>query len=272
MCDNASCHKDLQYSNIKLFLLPPNATSIVQPLDQGIILSVKRNYKKKLAEKYLAFIEDKKEAVNHLKQLDIVAATNMIAQAWQETSSTIIQNCFWKASFIHPELDPEPQPEELLVAPNPAIWHKVENWLEMNFEEYVTDEPPASVTVPMSDQEIVSLICTENDTPEEDSDDEEDDISHTNMIKSTTEFLAVIEQQRAFLSRTKLSVKAIKQLESLVLGNQLTLCNKQKELTDYFQSSQSPKSKPQCNLQSTSDISGNIMLVDSLLCATNRRS
>ena len=42
------------------------------------------------------------------------------------------------------------------------------------------------------------------------------------------------------------------------------MCNKQKELTDYFQSSQSPKSKLQCNLQSTSDISGNIMLVDSL--------
>ena len=39
-------------------MLPPNATSIMQPLDQGIILSAKRRYKKKLAERYLACVEN----------------------------------------------------------------------------------------------------------------------------------------------------------------------------------------------------------------------
>ena len=243
VCDNASCHKDLLHSNIKFLLLPPNATSILQPLDQGIILSVKRRYKTKLAERYLAFVKHKKDAVSHLKQLDVVTATNMIAQAWRETSSTIIQNCFKKVSFIHPELGNEPEPEEPLVAPNPRVWSKIKKWLEMNFEEYVADEPPASTTAPMTDQEIVDLICTENDAPEEDSEDEEDDILHTNMIKSTTEFLSVIEQQKVFLLSNNLPVKAVEQLESLILGKQLSLCCKQKEVTNYFSSSQSPKSK-----------------------------
>ena len=36
--------------NVKFLMLPPNATSVVQPLDQGIIWSVKRRYKKKVAE------------------------------------------------------------------------------------------------------------------------------------------------------------------------------------------------------------------------------
>ena len=59
------------------------------------------------------------------------------------------------------------------------------------------------------------------------------------MIKNTNEFLAIIDQQRAFMKRNNLPVK---QLETLIIGNQIALCNKQKEVTDYFKSfSQSPK-------------------------------
>ena len=131
----------------------------------------------KLAERYLAFVESKKDAVQHLRQLDVVAATNMINQAWRETSSTIIKNCFKKASFIHPELGEEPEPEEPPVALNPHVCGvRWENGWKLNFEKYVADEPSASTTAPMMDEEIVELICTENDVPEEDSEDEEDDI------------------------------------------------------------------------------------------------
>jgi hypothetical protein len=38
----------LELSNMTLILLPPNVTSVVQPLDQGIIASFKIQYKKKL--------------------------------------------------------------------------------------------------------------------------------------------------------------------------------------------------------------------------------
>ena len=42
VCDNASSHQVREYSHIKFLMLPPNATSIMQPLDQGIILSQQR--------------------------------------------------------------------------------------------------------------------------------------------------------------------------------------------------------------------------------------
>ena len=154
------------------------------------------------------------DAVTQLKQFDVVAATNMIAQAWRETSSIIIKNCFKKASFIHPEHGKEPEPEEPLVAPNPCLWSKVEKWLEMNFEEFVAHEPPAATTAPMTDEEIVHMIHTKNDAPEEDS---EDDISQTNIIKSASEFLSVIEQQKVFLLKNKLPVEVVYQLESVIL-------------------------------------------------------
>ena len=122
VCDNASSHQVREYSHIKFLMLPPNATSIMQPLDQGIILSAKRRYKKKLAERYLACVENNKDANSLLKALDIVQATNMIASSWRETSSTIIQNCFRKAGFKHHVVDPASEREEdPLPAPAPDV-------------------------------------------------------------------------------------------------------------------------------------------------------
>ena len=60
-------------------MLPPNATSVVEPLEWAIICSVKRTYKKKLAERYLVSVENNKDTNTLLKQLDIVVATNMVA-------------------------------------------------------------------------------------------------------------------------------------------------------------------------------------------------
>ena len=94
ICDNASSYQVQEYSNIKFLMLPPNATSILQPLDQGIIMATKRRYKKQLAERYLVCVENNKDANSLLKSLDIVQATHMVAKAWRDTSATIIQNCF----------------------------------------------------------------------------------------------------------------------------------------------------------------------------------
>ena len=121
-------------------MLPPNATLIMQPLDQGIILSAKRRYKKKLAKRYLACVENNKDANSLLKALDIVQATNMIASSWRETSSTIIQNCFRKAGFKHHAVDPASETEEdPLPAPAPDVWNRVQRWLgDVQFDEFAT--------------------------------------------------------------------------------------------------------------------------------------
>ena len=74
------------HSHIKFLMLPPNATFIVQPLDQGTIHSVNRRYKKILAERYLVSVENNKDVNTILKQFDIVAAPNMVHNTWKETS------------------------------------------------------------------------------------------------------------------------------------------------------------------------------------------
>ena len=200
VCDNASSHQVREYSHIKFLMLPPNATSIMQPLDQGIILSAKRRYKKKLAERYLACVENNKDANSLLKALDIVQATNMIAASWRETFSTIIQNCFCKAGFKHHAVDPASEIEDPLPAPAPDVWNRVQRWLgDVQFDEFVASEPEAPTAQPMSDQDIVDLVRTENDPQDESDDESEEEIPPASAIKTSFEFLAMIDQQKAFL-------------------------------------------------------------------------
>ena len=69
----------------------------------------------------------------------------------------------------------------------------------MQFDEFAASEPEASTVQPMSDQDIVNLVLTENDVQEESDDESEEDIPSASAIKMSVEFLAMIDQQKAFL-------------------------------------------------------------------------
>ena len=275
VCDNASSHQVQEYSHIKFLMLPPNATSIMQPLDQGIILSAKRRYKKKLAERYLTCVENNKDANSLLKALDIVQATNMIVASWRETSSTIIQNCFRKAGFKHHAVDPISEiQEDPLPAPAPDVWNRVQRWLgDVQFDEFAASEPEAATAQPMSDQDIVDLVRAENDAQEESDDESEEEIP-ASAIKTSLEFLAMIDQQKAFLKRNQMPTDIVEQLETQVVAMQVSLCSKQKQMQDYFKSSPrapTPTKQPRAatpskdvSFKTVADATKDVSLVDSL--------
>ena len=133
----------------------------------------------------------------------------------------------------------------------------------MQFDEFAVMEPEAVTNQIMTDEEIVDLVRTENDAQEEESEDEEEETQPVKSIKNASEFLAIIDQQRAFLKRNALPVKLVEQLEKFLVDKQVSLCSKQKEVTHYFKSfSQSPKAKD--GFKSLSDVSADITIVDSL--------
>lgn len=49
--DNCPSHPKLIFSNVKLEFFPPNAISVLQPMDQGIIKSSKSHYRHKIIRK-----------------------------------------------------------------------------------------------------------------------------------------------------------------------------------------------------------------------------
>lgn len=93
--DNCPAHpKGIPVTNIKLVFLPPNATSKLQPLDQGIIKVVKQKYRKKLVQRYLRDME----CTNSTK-INVFDSINYISAAWDEIKPDVIRNCFRKAAF-----------------------------------------------------------------------------------------------------------------------------------------------------------------------------
>ena len=79
--------------------------------------------------------------------------------------------------------------------------------------------------------------------------------------------MAIINQQKAFTKKNNLPVKLVKQLETLVIGNQIALCSKQKEVTNYFKSfSQSPK--PNDVYKTLDDVLRDITIVELLSDST----
>lgn len=83
--DNVSSHSPnkmeppFELSNIKLHYFPPNCTSEIQPMDNGIIDSVKREFEK---------IKNGKD------KLSVNDAIEYLNKIWQETDKKIIEKAF----------------------------------------------------------------------------------------------------------------------------------------------------------------------------------
>ena len=106
LVDNATCHPPVELTSIYLQFLPPNTTSLVQPLDQGIIKNLKHFYRESLRSRIVDALDD--ELINAessvaevSKQIDLMDTIHMVTTAWQSVQSTAIKNCFRKAGFHH---------------------------------------------------------------------------------------------------------------------------------------------------------------------------
>ena len=104
MLDNASSHKKDNLtipSNIVLIYLPPNCTSLFQPLDLGIIHSFKAIYIDLLRNQYyMEFLK----AGNWSKSNNKDAIINIVSASQKLTTDTVI-NCWKKSTLLSSHFD-----------------------------------------------------------------------------------------------------------------------------------------------------------------------
>lgn len=81
----------MNYEMVKF--LPPNVTALIQPMDQGVIETTKRLYRKKL----IMFLLEQQEAnpfvnfMDLLKKVTIKTVLYLAAEAWEEIRQQTLQ-------------------------------------------------------------------------------------------------------------------------------------------------------------------------------------
>ena len=95
-CDNASCHQHLKLTNITLQFFPPNTTSRLQPLDQGIIRAMKAYYRNDLLRHVIARIDEVSTAEEVSRSVNVLDAI----KSWRGVKACTISACLLPKSGI----------------------------------------------------------------------------------------------------------------------------------------------------------------------------
>lgn len=99
--DNATCHPKIELSNVKLVFMPPNTTSAIQPLDQGIIQCFKLEYRKLQIRHLISGIDSNimDASPEKLPPISVMDAVAWIRIAFDKVKPETIQKCFLRCGF-----------------------------------------------------------------------------------------------------------------------------------------------------------------------------
>jgi DDE superfamily endonuclease len=113
LIDSFSAHQagidlteDLGYAltNVRVEFLPTNATSVCQPLDQGIIRTWKAYYRQRWLRFAIARFQEDKDPD---KAMNVLQAIRWGIAAWnQDVTSITITNCWLKSRVLGPSYGP----------------------------------------------------------------------------------------------------------------------------------------------------------------------
>ncbi|POM58282.1 Tigger transposable element-derived protein 6 [Phytophthora palmivora] len=104
LVDNVSSHIQplSPLTNVRLGFLPKNTTSVLQPLDQGIILCIKRGFSN---------IKEQDSVQRYLKRLpeekiSIFTAMHWAKMSWDKVKPESIRNCWLHSGIVSTESSP----------------------------------------------------------------------------------------------------------------------------------------------------------------------
>ena len=252
--DNAPCHpKNVELSNVELLFLPAHSTSKIQPMDAGIINSVKARYRGRIVSKLLSVIEKEDDPLKVMRKHDIKKTIDMLAEVWKELPVSVIQNCFRHARFTwaDPEKDQEEQEDEGTTdqptppeAPEEApvdkqLWKTVCERLDFedDWDEYVRgEEEDTEIDREMTEEEIVQYVkdmqtVPEEEDPEEEYEEKEDDIG---PVTCSSQAIDIFSRLKAFFDKNGMDTAGLVVAEKEVIGMQVQLCTNQIPVSDYF--------------------------------------
>lgn len=244
LLDNCSAHhvEDANPTNVEVRFFPPNCTSLIQPLDQGIIRSVKSAYRARLIDKLLVDMRLKRET-----KVDTIQAVEMLAASWQSTGRDVIVNSFRKAGFTSAigstsgdsELS-EPcannnVDDEFALPEIEQQWDtlRVEGGVpdDVELQDFLYADSCAACTEELCEEDIVASLQGTNCS----SGDESDDAEEVCVVPSVNEVLDAIALLRRYAASQENQEVAIAALTTYERHVTPTFFNTiQTRVTDFF--------------------------------------
>ena len=200
LMDNAPSHPDSLHSDdnqISCHFLPANTTSLIQPLDQGVLEKVKLCYKRDLL---LRMLNEEDSASNSTsvedlsKTLNIKDAVFMSAKCWDEVGEITIAKSWNKLLSISTSTDEQQEDPsediEILLDKHNIPTQEREEWIaadvnDPGYHEYTEDE-------------IIKIAQDEVSGVQEEEYEEEIDepmVTHTQACEAAETLLKYLEQQ-----------------------------------------------------------------------------
>ncbi|XP_054709229.1 tigger transposable element-derived protein 4-like [Uloborus diversus] len=222
--------------NIKLIFLPPNTTSKLQPMDQGIIKNLKVYYRKRILRKMIACVEENQQFSK--TYVDLRTCISELSKAWQsDVKVTTISNSFRKAGFAK-EFSSGEQEQESHVDSEPDVTEIWDGYREknsftddVNLEDFLTIDDGLSTTGHLTEEEILDSIVMSNDEDE----DQDTEIYYPSK-PSTYEIRKAFDTIRCGLQyQEDVPEEVFKSLHSCEEFYEKCVSKVQQKITDYFQ-------------------------------------
>lgn len=229
LVDNCTAHPKLNLTNINLVFFPANCTSILQPMDQGVIRSLKSHYRKQLLKKIILCM-DNAQPVN----VTILDAIQYLDIAWKEVTPRTISRCFKKAKVAPTVLDDEE--DDLPLSEWIKSLNANQNDFGLDLDGYVSVDDQVETFQMLSDSEIVkevqSMEAEDNSEEEEDGGEEEDVVCPT--TQEALKAADTLSRFFRFRDASANTIEAAQHLHKMTEHIYFSERNVQKKITDFF--------------------------------------
>ena len=222
LVDNCSAHpSNVELTNIVLKFLPPNTTSVMQPMDMGVIRNWKGYYRSQLACRVIASLDadPEKQAIDVVKGVTLLDALYLAKEAWGLVSCRTVKNCFVKGGFYNQDaasLDPLSD-----VSRPPSM-------SEEEFQDYIDSDQRLEVATELTDAELLEAVQGGSGNGDVDGSDDESDPPPLSLSQK----MLMVDYLRKFVQETGLQTTMVKQIETVVFSE--AIANKRQRTLDSY--------------------------------------